>query len=169
MKNNKKIFVLVPLLVMLALVATYALTGNKKSSQKKRGRAAIATEIEDVSAELPSGEDLDELVGWLLNGESEAIAAMCPNTGVIGLEGAMGADPPTEEVAEVPTKVPFVEPPKLEGVIWRGPVRAAVFQGERYARGQRVRNTDFRIVDIGRSWVKLRSPNGRKADVSLLN
>ena len=99
--------------------------------------------------------------------EDEMDGTTTPEEGEPDAETPEEGTPSDEEQEEgppvlVPVAAPFVEPPKLEGVLWRGETGMALIEGEAYRSGDKVKNTNFRVVEVGRGSVRLRTDQGQE-------
>lgn len=189
-KSQKgKVVFLIVLIGVLIVAAWFALGPKKKGgAPKPKAAPADATEKKpaapakggaapaagdaaaaELQVSLPSTEDMKKLTDWFVANERETLVAKCPNQGVFGLEGSLGALRTKPAPIMVPSEAPFVEPPQLEGVICRRDRRVAVFDGEAYAVGDKIANTAFHIVEVQRSAVRLRTDEGRELTLDLLN
>lgn len=165
-KDKKKVIALLVLLAAFLITAAFIFLRPERRLNRGSRKKPVASAVVADGLTLP--EELAELADWLARPGSQFTAGNCPNEGVLGLDGALPAETEQQE-ATVPTRAPFVEPPSLEGVFWRNRTPMAVFGGETYGPGQKIRNTDFTVVHIGRSTVKLRSEAGQEMELNLLN
>ena len=189
-KSQKgKMVLLIVLIGVLVVAAWFALGPKKKGgAPKPKAKPAEASDNTPAAASksgaapagaaaatgemlmsLPSTEDMKKLTSWFVENDRETLVAKCPNQGVFGLEGSLGALKTNPVPVMVPSEAPFVEPPQLEGVICRRDRRVAVFDGEAYAVGDKIANTAFHIVEVERSAVRLRTEEGRELTLDLLN
>ena len=85
--------------------------------------------------------------------------------------------PPKAVVEQPPTikpQTPVVrqtyaaELPKLQGIFWSTDRPSALIAGESYRVGQKVKNTNFVVISIGTSAIKLRSDRGEEIVLDFL-
>ena len=166
--RNKLIFlgVLVALLVYLAL--TQLISKGPARSEKApppqaatgapASASAAANPADPAQDPGPSAADLRELAGWLdlLNPTGTVLAR--GSAPVFGI--TIKTPPPAPKpVAQEPGQIPWMtEPGKLDGIVkfGNGP-RRALFQGELYQIGQRVRGTTYTLTAVEEDYVTLKS------------
>jgi len=164
--DKKKLVVLIVLIGILVVAAAYVFL---RPNGRRRVRRAPKPTADAVAKEaLPSDDVLADLTDWLVESPDAAIVARCPDRGVFGLSSVLESETAQAELPALPSTAPFVEPPRLEGVILRGPVALALFDGQTYAVGQQVENTAFEVVEVQRRSVTLRSKDGQELQLSLM-
>jgi hypothetical protein len=171
--QQKKLIILLVLMGGLGLAAFYmfVLGGGKK--KRKKPKATDQTE-ESISVLLPDAAELAQLRNWFIKSPTEEFVAKCPVRGVFGLDGLLGSDDPLAGVAvtgnpELTPKAQFVEPPELQMLIGTSSSPKAVFDGESYGKGDTVRNTSFKIIEISKDSVTLKGEDGQKVTLDLRN
>jgi hypothetical protein len=123
------------------------------------GAGAEAKPADSAQDSGPSAADLRDLAGWFdVLGPTGAVIAR----GTAPIFGIAVTPPPlaaSEAASQDPAQIPWaMEPGKLEGIVQvgDGPSKA-LFQGELYQIGERVRGTSFIIVAVDDDYVTLKS------------
>jgi hypothetical protein len=117
-----------------------------------------AKPADPARASGPTAADLRELADWLdLLHPTGAVMAR-GTASVFGLT-LKTAPPAPNPVAQEPGQIPWMtEPGKLDGIVRVGDgPRKALFQGELYQVGQRVRGTTFTLTAVEEDFVTLKS------------
>ncbi len=168
-KQRNQVVVLIVLVAVLCGVGAVMSTRPKRRTAPSPAQADPAAE-QTVEAALPPASEMVELIEWLAGAPPDESAYADLPGGVFGLKGALAAVEPREPAtaAVVPAAAPFVEPPTLEGILWCGGQGMAVIEGETYRRGQKVKDTAFKIVEVGISSVRLSSSHGQELRLDLL-
>jgi len=163
---------LVVILIIAAAVFFLRPKGGATAAQPANSNETAATGSADAAAtqvHLPSIEELDELTGWLLKNKAEELVAACPDKGVFGLEAYL---PEEEKVADkgpaiASGKVFETKPIPLDGIMWRGRVSVAIFDGEQYGIGDKIAGSEYLVAKIDRTSVTVVSDNREKKEVVL--
>ena len=170
MNDRTKIIVLASMFVILLITAVFVIFRPLKKGSKARKAKEAAAEVAVEQSPLPAPEDLEHLVNWFVDNADGPMVAQCADMGVFGLQGTLAvANAQGGSSALVPSAAQFVPPPRLDGVICSGNQSVALFNGDSYRPGQKIRNTSFLVVEIGQSSVKVRSEEGRELSLDLLN
>jgi len=174
MSDQKKIVVLLVLVLAMAGAATYLFVIKPRRKASARSKPQVAVQPADTT--LPAPQRLAPVRRWFIENPQGTVVAQAREQGVYGLTGQMAALTPPPETAvaaarsepAVPAEAPFVEPPRLDGVIRRGAAAFAIFSGEACPVGAEVPATSFRVAAVGRSTVTLRSRDGQELRLDLL-
>ena len=180
MSPRKQLIILGALLVVLGIVA-YIHFGRPRSPARNEdasppparsapattgapaGALAEAKPADSAQNPAPSAADLRELADWfdVLRAPGSVIARR--DDPVFGMGAApaplITAQPSPESTQTPSTQTPpLVEPGRLDGIIkvGNGPGKA-LFQGELYQAGDRIRGTTFTIVTVDDDSVTLKS------------
>ncbi|MGD1001580.1 MAG: hypothetical protein ABSA67_12885 [Candidatus Brocadiia bacterium] len=173
MSQRNKLILLGALVLLLGLMAYVQLGRSKEPAPRNESAppspatasapatataGAAATTADSPQDAGPSAADLRDLAGWFdVLGPTGANVARgsSPAFGI-----AMAAPQPAAEATpQNPAQIPWAtEPGKLDGIVkvGAGPGKA-VFQGEFYQVGDRVRGTSFIIVAVDDDFVTLKS------------
>jgi len=168
MNQKTQLTILGILIAAFIGVAAYQFLKPKRAVAKA---AEVEADDAPVLSGLPSRSELLELAEWVAPETAPMASGAFPANGVLGVGGIEEEQAAEEDVTAtapvVPAAQPFVPPPRLQGVFINGRLRVAMFGGEAYRPGQQVRNTDFRVVEIARSSVKLRAEGGEDLTLDL--
>ena len=96
---------------------------------------------------------------------AKAVGSVMSITGTFGdamINSTAGAPGQGKRATVVPSAAPFVQPPRLEGVLWREETGMALIDGEAYRPGQKIKNTNYRLVEVGTGSVRLRTDQGQE-------
>ena len=171
MSERTKLIALMALLGVLAIAAAYAVFGPKGLTRKGARRQTAKMVAEELIANpLPTASAFGELAEWLAPEGSGIMLASAQAGPIFGL-------PPKAVVEQPPTikpQTPVVrqtyaaELPKLQGIFWSTDRPSALIAGESYRVGQKVKNTNFVVISIGTSAIKLRSDRGEEIVLDFL-
>jgi hypothetical protein len=180
MNQKTKLITLGVLLVVLAIVATVVLTGQKRRTAAKRpagARPAVASRAGTAPSKasprpadlpVPADPDVAALDAWLGYDLGDAPITLA-RPQVFGLPLPEGGSSGVGLNNAIPGAMPFEEPPKLEGVLWRGNAGRALIDGAAYGVGDRVAGTSFHVAALSRCEVMLQTREGREVRVDLLS
>jgi len=173
MSERTKLIILLSLIGILAVVfvlGRFGLFGAKHGRVPTQADAQSAQVGEpEARKPLPTVEEFTMIADWLAPAERTVPASVFE-----GKRSSFGLAllTPEEEGKrkELPLHRPFmVNRLKLQGTISLGGVAEVLIDGESYGVGQRVRGTDFTVVEIGTCTVKLRTDRGQVIVLDLSN
>jgi hypothetical protein len=171
MSQRNKLIVLGALVLVVGILAYHQLAEPKSpardtnpSTPPARGAPAAAgaqaKPADSAQDSGPSAADLRQLADWfgVLNSAGAVVAkGDAPVLGMVAKKElpVPAAGQPPQETAPTPL---IMEPGKLDGIVKvaNGPGKA-LFQGELYQVGERVRGTNFTIVAVDDDSVTLKS------------
>ena len=165
MTQKTQYIVLGVLLAALAGVAAYVLwpkneppprpqaAGAPNAPAGNAPAAAAAQASATATTQAPTVEELKDLATWFAIQNDVAPTQTRP---VLGLEQKPAVAPPPD-MTPAPA-ASFNAPPQLEGIIGN----AAVYMGEAYKAGEKVRGTGFKVVEVGDGFVWIIRDDGTR-------
>ena len=175
MSPRTKLILLGALVAVLGIVAYYQLGRSKdpardesasappaSSAAATAGAPAGAADAKPVSSATvlgPSAADLQELATWFNVLRPTGTVIERGNTPVFGITLKPALPIPRAPSPEPAQQIPWMtEPGKLDGIVkvGSGPGKA-LFQGELYQVGEKVRGTNFTLTEVGDDFVTLKS------------
>jgi hypothetical protein len=185
MKQQTKLVILLVLMGVLGLAAfwVFVLGGGKKGITED----AVADGAADAAAVavLPEVDELNKLKDWFVESPHKELVAQCPaqhlfgdawvgelaamtvaarRQAILAQATASATSPPDENEDDA-----IVAPPALEMLISADGVCKAVFGGESYGQGEYVGGSTFKVVDVTKDAVTLRSGKDRTVTLNLWN
>ncbi len=171
MNERTKMVVLIALVVILVGVFVafrFSGSGKRRSALRREAKTTPAAQ-EVVPERLPTAEEFGEVTEWLAPDSSVTSVSVPQDRIVFGLLEPASSEEASRATTSVPVIRPFVTaPPRLQGILSSAGAQVALIEGETYGVGDTVKNTRYKVVEIGTSIVTLQGDRGDEITLDLL-